>query len=50
LGGGGEYVGCQDRESEAEDDLAFHDGVLRGVFVCVGPLLRRAPVRRTSLK
>ena len=46
LGGGGEYVGGQDRESDAEDDLAFHDGVLRGCcwFVwghcCAGGLSR----------
>ncbi len=29
--GSGKSVGCKYRESDAEDDLAFHGGVLRGV-------------------
>ncbi|WP_409519667.1 hypothetical protein, partial [Pseudomonas sp.] len=29
--GGGESVNCENRESDAEKSLAFHDGVLRGV-------------------
>lgn len=48
-GGGGKHIGGQYRESEAEDDLAFHDGVLRGAVVCVGPLLSRTIIKRTSL-
>ena len=28
--GSGESVNCKNRESDAEKDLAFHDGVLRG--------------------
>ncbi|MNI31003.1 hypothetical protein D3C73_848670 [compost metagenome] len=31
-GGGGKCVNCENRESDAEEDLAFHDGVLRGVI------------------
>ena len=29
--GSGKSVNCKDRESDAEEGLAFHDGVLRGV-------------------
>ena len=32
----GESVHCKNRESDAEKDLAFHDGVLRGVVVWYG--------------
>jgi hypothetical protein len=32
----GESVNCKNRESDAEKDLAFHDGVLRGVVVWYG--------------
>jgi hypothetical protein len=28
----GKSVNCKDRESDAEEGLAFHDGVLRGVY------------------
>ena len=31
-GSGGESVNCKNREGDAEKDLAFHDGVLRGVI------------------
>jgi hypothetical protein len=34
--GSGESVNCKNRESDAEEDLAFHDGVLRGVVVGSG--------------
>jgi hypothetical protein len=30
--GSGKSVNCKDRESDAEEGLAFHDGVLRGVY------------------
>jgi hypothetical protein len=30
--GSGESVNCKKRESDAQKDLAFHDGVLRGVI------------------
>ena len=39
LGRGGKYVGGQYRESEAEDDLAFHDGVLRGCSGLCGAIV-----------
>jgi hypothetical protein len=39
LGGGGEYVSGQYRESEAENELAFHDGVLRGVVGWCGAIV-----------
>ena len=39
LGGGGEYIGGQYRESEAEDELAFHDDVLRGVVSWCGAIV-----------
>ena len=50
LGGGGEYVGGQDRESKAEDDLAFHEGVLRGAVVGVAPLLRPTTVNKNFIE
>jgi hypothetical protein len=34
--GSGKSVSCENRESDAEKDLAFHDGVLRGVVVWYG--------------
>jgi hypothetical protein len=34
--GSGESVNCKNRESDAEDSLAFHEGVLRGVVVGSG--------------
>jgi hypothetical protein len=34
--GGGEGIQCKNRESDTEDSLAFHDGVLRGAVVGYG--------------
>jgi hypothetical protein len=32
----GESVNCKNRESDAEEELAFHGGVLQGVVVLYG--------------
>jgi hypothetical protein len=47
--GGGKSVNGENRESDAEKGLAFHDRVLQGVVVCLEPMLRRGFFMRTSL-
>jgi hypothetical protein len=46
---GGKSVNGENRESDAEKGLAFHDRVLQGVVVCLEPMLRRGLFMRTSL-
>jgi nucleoside diphosphate kinase len=46
----GKSVNCENRESNAKDGLAFHDGVLRGAYwVGMEQMLRRGFFKRTSL-
>ncbi len=47
--GGGKSVNGENRKSDAEKGLAFHDRVLQGVVVCLEPMLRRGFFMRTSL-
>ncbi|CAI9007710.1 hypothetical protein EMIT0194P_90223 [Pseudomonas serbica] len=47
--GSGKSVNCKNRESDAEEGLAFHDRVLRVLLVGMELMLRRGFFKRTSL-